>query len=92
MGKLIYLSHTRPDITYAVGVISQFMHNHRSVHLKVVYRILRYFKSAPGTEILFSNNGHLRVETFTDADWVGSANDKRSTSGYCTFTGRNLVT
>jgi hypothetical protein len=85
VGRLIYLSHTRPDISYAVGVVSQFMHEPRTVHLDAVYRILRYLKSAPGKGILFSNHGHLKLEAFTDADWAGSIDDRRSTSGYCTF-------
>ena len=92
MGPLIYLSHTRPDISYVVGVVSQFMHEPRTVHLDAVYRILRYLKSAPGKGILFSNHGHLRLEAFTDADWAGSIDDRRSTSGYCIFLGGNLVT
>ncbi|XP_058217582.1 uncharacterized mitochondrial protein AtMg00810-like [Rhododendron vialii] len=92
VGRLIYLAHTRPDITYAVGVVSQFMHDPRISHLDAVYRILRYLKSAPGRGILFSNHGHLRLEAFTDADWAGSVDDRRSTSGYCTFIGGNLVT
>ncbi|KAL6974688.1 Beta-galactosidase 8 [Sarracenia purpurea var. burkii] len=92
VGRLIYLSHTRPDISYAVGVVSQFMHDPRVPHLDVVYRILRYLKSAPGKGILFSNHGHLRLESFTDADWAGSIDDRRSTSGYCSFLGGNLIT
>ncbi|XP_058180972.1 uncharacterized mitochondrial protein AtMg00810-like [Rhododendron vialii] len=92
VGRLIYLAHTRPDVTYAVSVVSQFMHDPRASHLDAVYRILRYLKSAPGKGILFSNHGHLRLETFTDADWAGSVDDRRSTSGYCTFIGGNLVT
>ncbi|GAV77818.1 LOW QUALITY PROTEIN: hypothetical protein CFOL_v3_21288 [Cephalotus follicularis] len=89
--KRLYLSHTRPDIAYAVGVVSQFMHDPHDSHLDAVYRILIYLKSAPDS-ILFSNHGNLRLEAFTDADWVGSGDDKRSTSGYCTFLGGNLVT
>jgi len=92
VGKLIYLSHTRPDITYAVNVVSQFMHDPRKRHMDVVERILRYLKSTPGKGILFSNHGNLEVEGYTDADWAGSKNDRRSTSGYFTFVGGNLVT
>lgn len=92
VGKLIYLSHTRPDITYAVNVVSQFMHDPRKPHMDAVERILRYLKSTPGKGILFSNNGHLRVEGYTDVDWAGSADDRTSTSGYFTFVGGNLVT
>jgi hypothetical protein len=92
VGKLIYLSHTRPDITYAVNVVSQFMHDPRKPHMDAVERILRYLKSTPGKGILFSNHGNLKIEGYTDADWAGSANDRRSTSGYFTFVGGNLVT
>jgi hypothetical protein len=52
VGKLIYLSHTRPDIAYAVSVVSQFMHNPRQPHMDVVERILRYLKSSPGKGLL----------------------------------------
>jgi len=48
VGKLIYLSHTRPDITYVVNVVSQIMHDPRKLHMDVVERILRYLKSTPG--------------------------------------------
>lgn len=92
VGRLIYLSHTRPDLAYAVGVVSQFMHSPRESHMEAVYRILRYLKSAPGRGILFSKHDHLQVEAYTDADWAGSVTDRRSTSGYCTFVGGNLVT
>jgi hypothetical protein len=91
VGRLIYLSHTRPDIAYAVSLVSRYMHDPRSNHLDVVNRILRYLKGCPGKGILFSNHGHLEVEGFTDADWAGCLDDRRSTSGYCTFVGGNLV-
>jgi hypothetical protein len=92
VGRLIYLSHTRSDIAYAVSVISQFMHSPRESHMEAVYRILRYLKSSPGKGLLFSRHGHLKIEAYTDADWAGSIMDRRSTSGYCTFVGGNLVT
>ncbi len=91
VGRLIYLSHTRPDIAYAVSVVSRFMHDPRSSHMDVVIRILRYLKSCPGKGIIFSNNGHLRIEGYTDADWGGCLDDRRSTSGYCVLLGGNLV-
>ncbi|GMP56109.1 hypothetical protein CsSME_00020702 [Camellia sinensis var. sinensis] len=77
VGKLIYLTVTHPDITYAVGVVSQFMHAPRQPHFVAVCRILQYLKRAPGRG---------------DADWAGNTTDRRSTSGYCTFVGGNLVT
>jgi len=92
VGKLIYLSHTRPDITYAVNVVSQFMHDPKKPHMDVVEPILRYLKSALGKSLLFSNHGHLKVEGYTDVDWAESADDRRSTADYFTFVGGNLIT
>ena len=91
VGWLIYLSHTRPDIAYAVSIVSRYMHDPRISHLDVANRILRYLKSCPGKGILFTNHGHLRIEGYTDADWAGCLDDRRSTSGYCMFVGGNLV-
>ena len=90
--KLIYLSHTRPDIAYAVSVVSQFMHCPSEEHMEAVIRILKYLKSSPGKGLMFSKNNHLEVEGYTDADWAGNISDRRSTSGYFTFVGGNLVT
>ncbi|CAN6710150.1 unnamed protein product [Malus baccata var. baccata] len=82
MERLIYLSHTRPDIAYAVSVVSHFMHSPSKAHMNAMTRILRYLKMAPGRSLVFSNNGHLNFEGYTDADWAGSITDRRSTSGY----------
>lgn len=92
VGKLIYLAHTRPDIAYGVSVVSQFMHNPSEDHMDAVMRIIRYLKGCPGKGITFKKNGHLDVSGFTDADWAGSVSDRRSTAGYFTFVGGNLVT
>ena len=92
VGRLIYLSHTRPNIAYAMSVISQFMHSPKEAHLQAAYRVLQYLKGATGKGILFKRNGGLVLEAYTDADYAGSIVDRRSTSGYCTFLGGNLVT
>ena len=92
VGRLIYLSHTRPDIAFAVSMISQFMHCPFEEHLEAANRILRYLKSCPGKGLLFRKGGKKEVEAFTDADYAGSDVDRRSTSGYCTYVWGNLVT
>ena len=91
VGHLIYLCHTRPDISYAVSVVSRYMHDPRSGHLDAVYWILRYLKSSPGKGLMFKSHGHLNVEGYCDADWASFLDDRRSTSGYCVFVGGNLV-
>ncbi|XP_031263275.1 uncharacterized protein LOC116121459 [Pistacia vera] len=92
VGRLIYLSHTRPDIAFSVSVVSQHMHNPQEKHLEAVNRILRYLKKTPGKGLFFRKTNERKVEAFTDADWAGSTSDRRSTSGYCTFVWGNLVT
>lgn len=92
VGKLIYLSHTRPDIAFAVSMVSQFMHTPYEEHLAAVYRILRYLKSSPGKGLFFKKCEERGVEAYTDADWAGSITDRKSKSGYCTFLRGNLVT
>ncbi|XP_016647342.1 PREDICTED: uncharacterized mitochondrial protein AtMg00810-like [Prunus mume] len=91
VGKLIYLGHTIPDIAYAVSVVSQFMHAPSEAHVDAVNRIMRYLKSSLGIRLMFTRHGHLDVEGHTDADWAGFVTDRRSTSGYFTFVGGNLV-
>ena len=53
---------------------------------------MRYLKAHPGHGLLYKANGHLQVEAYTDADWAGSPLDRKSTIGYCTFLGGNLIT
>jgi hypothetical protein len=91
VGRLIYLCHTRPDISYAVSVVSRYMHDPRTEHMEVVYRILRYLKGTPGRGLWFKKSGHLDLEGYCDADWASSRDDRRSTTGYCVFVGGNLV-
>nr|GEY69480.1 putative ribonuclease H-like domain-containing protein [Tanacetum cinerariifolium] len=71
VGKLIYLLHTRPNIAYAVGVVSQFMHQPQKNHMKAVMGILRYLKGTTGHGVLFKPNGHLVTQLYTDINWTG---------------------
>ena len=59
VGRLIYLCHTRPDISYAVSVVSRYMHDPRAGHMEVVYRILRYLKEPLGNGYGFGRMGTL---------------------------------
>ena len=68
IGKLIYLSHTRQDIAYAVRVVSRFMHQPYIQHMTIVMRILRYLKGTSSRGILFMKNDHLDLLAYTDVD------------------------
>ncbi|GJS18239.1 uncharacterized mitochondrial protein-like protein [Tanacetum coccineum] len=91
VGKLNYLTITRPDIAFLVSVLSQFQTAPRTSHWDAVTQILRYLKGTPGLGILYANHGHHIAEGFTDADYAGCPNTLRSTKGYYVFVGGNLV-
>ena len=89
---MIYLSHTRPDIAFVESVGSQYMHSPKESHLEAVHKILRYLKGSLRRGLFFKKSDSKKVEIYTDADWVGSTDDRRSTIGYCTYVWGNLVT
>lgn len=71
VGKLIYLSHTHPDIAYVVSIVSQFMHCPSEDHMDAIIQILCYLKSSPGKGLMFLKNNHLDIEGYTKADIEG---------------------
>ncbi|KAM3291620.1 putative mitochondrial protein like [Capsicum chacoense] len=91
VGKLNYLTITRPDISLAVSVVSQFLQDPCKDHWDAVIRILKYIKKAPRQGLLYKDKGHTDIVGYSDADWAGSPSDKRSTSGYCVMIGSNLI-
>ncbi|RVW74532.1 Retrovirus-related Pol polyprotein from transposon RE2 [Vitis vinifera] len=91
VGKLNYLTITRPNISFPVSVVSQFLQSPCDSHWDAVIRILRYIKSTPGQGVLYENRGYTQVVGYTDANWVDSLTDRYSTSGYCVFIGGNLI-
>ena len=68
------------------------MHCPSEDHMGAVIRILHYLNSSLGKGLMFSKNDHLKIEGYTDAGWAGNILDRKSTSGYFTFVGGNLVT
>lgn len=85
VGSLRYLCNSRPDICYAVGVISRFMNEPRKSHLIAAKRILRYVKGTANYGLVFpANRGEDQLDLigYSDSDWCGDRVDRRSTSGY----------
>ncbi|KAG6525459.1 hypothetical protein ZIOFF_015415 [Zingiber officinale] len=76
VGKLLYLSMTRPDITYVVSVVSQYMHAPKTIHMKAVDRILRYLKSCPGKGLLFKGGGDLKTQNNHSSSLLRTASGK----------------
>ncbi|CAN7087861.1 unnamed protein product [Brassica rapa subsp. narinosa] len=92
VGKLIYLTITRPDICFAVNQVSQHMQVPKEHHWRMVERILMYLNGSPDQGVWMGCNGSTEVVGYCDADWAGDRADRRSTTCYCTFIGGNLVT
>ena len=91
VGKLINLTITRPDIFFAVGVVSQFMQNPHVDHWNAVMRILRYVKRAPGKGLLYDDKGNTQLSGYCDADWTDCPMDRRATSNYYVFIRGNII-
>lgn len=91
VGALQYCTITRPDLSYAVNKVCQFLHASTDVHLKAVKRILRYLKGTISHGLTFSPSENCDLVVYTDADWASCPDDRKSTGGYCCFLGPNLV-
>ncbi|XP_075074757.1 secreted RxLR effector protein 161-like [Nicotiana tabacum] len=82
VGSLMYVMMcTRPDICYVVGLVSRYQSNPGRDHWKAVNRIFKYLKGTANYSLCYSGNG-LYLRAYTDADWAGDRNDRKSTSGY----------
>ena len=90
-GALQYLTFTRPDITYAVQQVCLHMHDPREPHLAAAKRILRYLRGTLDYGLLLRRSSPSELVVYTDADWAGCPDTRRSTSGYAVFLGDNLV-
>ena len=75
VGKLIYLAHTRPDIGFAIGLVSRFMNKPTEKHLEAVLRILHYLKQSLGRGLYFRKTTSRGLEVLTEADWAGLLED-----------------
>ena len=91
VGCLVYLTVTRPDIAYAVHIVSQFVSAPRTTHWAAVLRILRYLRGTLHQCLVLSSTSNLTLRAYADADWAGDVSDRKSTSGFCVFLGDSLI-
>ena len=91
IGKVQYVVHTRPDIALAVGIVARFLAKPKENYMMAVKRILRYLKGTKDYGLWYKPGGNLDLKVFTDADWVGNIDGRKSTSGGAFFLGKRLV-
>nr|XP_020189706.1 uncharacterized mitochondrial protein AtMg00810-like [Aegilops tauschii subsp. strangulata] len=91
VGALQYLTLTRPELQYAVQQVCLHMHAPRDVHWTAVKRILRYIRGAMDLGLTLRASTATDLVAYSDANWAGCPDTRRSTSGYCIFLGPSLV-
>ena len=91
VGALQYLTLTRPDIQYAVQQVCLHMHAPRDTHWALVKRILRYIRGTTAMGLTLTASPDTSLVAYSDADWAGCPDTRRSTSGYCVYLGPSLI-
>lgn len=82
VGGLIYLTHSRPDLAYAVSLVSRFMQRPSKVHLGAARRVLRYVAGTLDYGMWYNKSDEVKLVGFSDSDWVGCIDDRKSISAY----------
>ncbi|PKI32749.1 hypothetical protein CRG98_046862 [Punica granatum] len=83
IGRLMYLTVTRPDIKFTVSALSRFMNCASELHMMAAKRVVRYLKGTATFGIKFSRGNQFKLSGFTNSDWANCVDDMRSASGYC---------
>ena len=91
IGSLLYLCASRPDIVLSVGVCARYQASPKESHMIALKRIFRYLVDTPRYGIWYPKGSSFILNGYTDADWAGDKDDRKSTSGACQFLGRSLV-
>ena len=91
VGSLVYLVVTRPDISYHVHILSQFVSAPTSVHYSHLLHVIRYLRGTISQRLFFPCSSSLELQAYSDATWASDPSDRRSLSAYCVFLGGSLI-
>ena len=91
IGSLLYLTASRPDISYSVGVCARYQVNPKESHMTALKRIIKYVKTTAKFGVWYNKHTSDVLVGYSDADWAGNDDDRKSTLGGCFYVGNNLV-
>ena len=91
IGSFFYLTASRPDISYSVGVCARYQANPKQSHMTAFKRIIKYVKTTADFGVWYSKDTSDALVGYFDTDWAGNVDDRKSTSGGCFYVGNNLV-
>ena len=91
IGSLLYLIASKPDISYSVGVCARYQANPKESHMIALKRIIKYVKTTTDFGVWYSKDTNDVLAGYSDADWAGNADDRKSTSRDCFYVGNNPV-
>lgn len=91
VGRLTYLTITRPDLTYVVHILSQFMQAPKSEHMEAAQRVVCYIKGSAGQGILLPKKSNLQLVGYCDSDWGACPISRRSLIGYYITLGNSPI-
>jgi hypothetical protein len=92
IGSLRYLTCTRPDIMFVVGMASRYMESPRISHWKAAKRILIYVRGTVDLGLHYSKTNNFKLAGYSDSDWCGDIDDMKSTSGFAFYVGDTVFT
>ncbi|KAL0366828.1 UNVERIFIED_CONTAM: Retrovirus-related Pol polyprotein from transposon RE1 [Sesamum radiatum] len=91
VGRLLYLGFTRPDISFAVQQLSQFLQRPCESHWQAALHVVRYLKGTSATGLFFPSDNSFQLQAYCDADWASCLDSSRSVTGFSVFLGTALV-
>jgi hypothetical protein len=91
IGSLLYVTASRPDVKQAIGMVARFQEAPKEIHVQVVKIIFRYLKGTIYLGLWYPSKDSFTLKAYSDSDWAGSVDNRKSTSGGAFFLGESLV-